>query len=734
MKYILLCLFAGLTLTSASAQNSFKAVVRDSETQAALPGVTAVLEGTTTGGVTNPDGQLEIQNIPDGLQVIVFQVLQYTERKITFIFPLVPNQPVEVLLRPADAENIEEVIITTTRSSRTIGNLPTRVEFIGGEELDEKSNMKPGDIRMLLNESTGIQTQQTSVASANANIRIQGLDGRYTQILKDGFPLYGGYSGGLSIMQIPPLDLKQVDIIKGSASTLYGGGAVAGLVNLISKKPTNQREISFMGDVTSALGLNLSGFYAQKFEKIGITLFAARNSNQAYDPAGIGFSAIPQFTRYTINPALYFYLHERATLKVGVNAGFEDRLGGAMDYIKGGRIPENSFFEQNETVRIGTQLDFSLLTKKDGVLNLKNSLNIFDRGIAQPNYFFGGRQLSSFSEVSYLVKRQAFDWVFGGNIWADKFEENEATAFGLRDFDQFIVGGFVQNNWDANDWLSVESGLRVDYAAMSGANNSERDDAFVLPRVALLFKINPKLTSRLGGGLGYKTPTIFTEDAETQVFRNVQPLDFDKVGPERSYGLNADANYRTGFSEDWTFSINQLFFFTHLQEPLVFDAEKLAGGIFAFENANGFTTTWGGETNIKLGYQDFKLFIGYTLVNANHHFNSNKAPVPLTARHRLNNVLVYEVEEKWRVGLEAYYFGPQTLSNGRKTRDYWVTGFMTERIWERFSLYVNFENFLDTRQTKFGSIYTGSIANPEFTEIYAPLDGFVINGGIKIRL
>ena len=734
MKYLLLCWLAGLPLTSANAQNSFKAVVRDSETQAVLPGVTAVLEGTTTGGVTNTDGQLEIQNIPDGLQVIVFQVLQYTERKITFIFPLVPNQPVEVLLRPADAENIEEVIITTTRSSRTIGNLPTRVEFIGGEELDEKSNMKPGDIRMLLNESTGIQTQQTSVASANANIRIQGLDGRYTQILKDGFPLYGGYSGGLSIMQIPPLDLKQVDIIKGSASTLYGGGAVAGLVNLISKKPTNQREISFMGDVTSALGLNLSGFYAQKFEKIGITLFAARNSNQAYDPAEIGFSAIPQFTRYTINPALYFYLHERATLKVGVNAGFEDRLGGAMDYIKGGRIPENSFFEKNETVRVGTQLDFSLLTKKDGVLNLKNSLNIFDRGIAQPDYFFSGRQLSSFSEVSYLVKRQAFDWVFGGNIWADKFEEDESTSFGLRDFDQFIIGGFVQNNWDANDWLSVESGLRVDYAAMSGANNSERDDAFVLPRVALLFKINPKLTSRLGGGLGYKTPTIFTEEAETQVFRNVQPLDFDKVAPEQSYGLNADVNYRTGFSEDWTFSINQLFFFTHLQNPLVFDAEKLAGGIFAFENANGFTTTWGGETNIKLGYQDFKLFIGYTLVNANHHFNGNQTPVPLTARHRLNNVLVYEVEEKWRVGLEAYYFGPQTLSNGRKTRDYWVTGFMTERIWERFSLYVNFENFLDTRQTKFGSIYTGSIANPEFTEIYAPLDGFVINGGIKIRL
>ena len=74
------------------------------------------------------------------------------------------------------------------------------------EELVEKGNMKPGDIRMLLNESTGIQTQQTSQVSASASIRIQGLDGKYTQLLQDGFPLYSGFAGGLSILQIPPLN------------------------------------------------------------------------------------------------------------------------------------------------------------------------------------------------------------------------------------------------------------------------------------------------------------------------------------------------------------------------------------------------------------------------------------------------------------------------------------------------------------------------------------------------
>lgn len=96
------------------------------------------------------------------------------------------------------------------------------MEFIGSEELEEKNVMKPGDIRMLLSESTGIQTQQTSAISGNAMIKIQGLDGKYTQILRDGFPVFSGAAAGLGMLQTPPLDLRQVEIIKGSSSTLYG--------------------------------------------------------------------------------------------------------------------------------------------------------------------------------------------------------------------------------------------------------------------------------------------------------------------------------------------------------------------------------------------------------------------------------------------------------------------------------------------------------------------------------
>ena len=140
------------------------------------------------------------------------------------------------------SEELEEIVVTSTRNRRSFEQQPTRIEVLGSEEINEKANMKPGDIRMLLNETTGIHIQQTSATSFNSNIRIQGLNGKYTQLLRDGMSMYGGFSSGLGLLQIAPLDLQQVEVIKGANSTLYGGGAIAGLVNLVTKKPGAQPE------------------------------------------------------------------------------------------------------------------------------------------------------------------------------------------------------------------------------------------------------------------------------------------------------------------------------------------------------------------------------------------------------------------------------------------------------------------------------------------------------------
>ncbi|WP_343303142.1 TonB-dependent receptor [Chitinophaga niabensis] len=622
-----------------------------------------------------------------------------------------------------EEKELEEVVISSTRSTRTIQNIPTRVEFIGGEELEEKGNMKPGDIRMMLNESTGIQTQQVSATSANASIRIQGLDGRYTQLLKDGFPLYAGFSGGLGLLQTPPLDLKQVEVIKGSSSTLYGGGAIAGLVNLISRVPTEERELRFLVNGTSAGGLDLSGFYGQKFEKVGFTLFASHNASRPYDPSNTGFTAIPKTSRFVFNPKLFVYFNPKTTFSFGVNTIFEDRTGGDILYIKGKGDNVHSYFEKNESKRFSTQLSLTHQFNEHSSLTVKNSVSNFSRTISVPDYVFDGKQWSSYTEVAYNRNGEKMDWVMGLNVYTDLFHEFPKDGSRKRDYEQYTIGGFVQNTWQASNWLALETGLRVDHVAEMGT--------VFLPRIAALFKITPELTSRIGGGLGYKTPTMFTEETERVQYREVEsPATLPPVF-ERSYGGNFDVNYSTSLSDKVNLSINQLFFYTKIKDPLLL---VLDNGHPTLRSAVGFIDTKGWETNVKVGFGDFKLFVGYTFTDAQLKDGLVKKDNPLTAKHRLNNVLMYELEEKWKIGLEAYYYSEQTLNDGAKGKPYWICGFMAEKLWEKFSLFINFENFLDARQTKFDTIYTGTVTNPVFRDIYAPLDGFVVNGGIKLNL
>ena len=214
MKKVIVFTIASFVAAITAAQNDFKAVVKEGHSNAPLPGATVAIPKLNKSVAADSSGKVFISGIPAGKYKIRFTYVGFVEKEMEFSFPQPDSAPAEVIMeRGEEEEEEEEVIIKSTRSTRTFRDIPTRVEFIAGEELDEKSNMKPGDIRMVLTESTGIQTQQTSATSANASIRIQGLDGRYTQILKDGLPLFAGFSGGLGLLQTPPLDLQQFEVI-----------------------------------------------------------------------------------------------------------------------------------------------------------------------------------------------------------------------------------------------------------------------------------------------------------------------------------------------------------------------------------------------------------------------------------------------------------------------------------------------------------------------------------------
>ncbi len=721
MKQIFIITLLIILSFCADAQNTFKAVVRNDRTKEVLKGATVAIPALKIAVTSDTSGLITINHIPNGRFEIAASYIGFGKQEKNISFPLThPEQLIEFGLEP-QSDQLDEVIIQTTRMSQNLRDIPTRIEALPLEELDEKSTMRPGDIKMLLGEATGIHVQQTSMVSGNASFRIQGLDSKYTQLLQDGMPMYQGFSGGLSLLQVSPLDLKQVEFIKGSASTLYGGGAIAGLVNLITKTP-DRAETTFLLNTSNTKSADLSGFYSQKWKHIGATIFGAYNYSHAYDPSNTGFTAIPQTNRLTFNPKVFLYLDRNNSGWFGVNTTYENRFGGDIEVIRGNASSEHQYFERNRTLRFSTQFSFTHNIDQSSSINVKNTVGYFDRQLHLSESDFGGKQLSSFSEVNYVSNKEKLNWVAGINVVTDRFDSQHS----LKDmgYSQTTLGAFIQHVYKAMDWFSIESGLRMDYN--HPAANDASNGLFLLPRLNALFKISKQLTSRIGGGLGYKMPTPFNDRSEQENYVDLQPLMNSQLKAEKSYGLNGDINYKTAIGDAWL-SVNQLFFLTKVNHPLMLENN-------AFLNAPGYVRTQGAETNLKVAIDELGLYLGYTYTDTKFNENGQFGTQPLTPKHRFSFDATYEVEGSFRFGAESFYTGSQLLSDGTQGRQFITFGLLVQKMWKHLDLFVNAENLTDRRQSRWDDIYTGTMAKPKFRDVYAPMDGVVINAGVRIKL
>ncbi len=633
----------------------------------------------------------------------------------------------DTIPKEKEAEELEEITIQSTRTSRTIRNTPTRIETIDAEELEEKSNMKPSNVSMLLHESTGLQVQQTSATSGNASIRVQGLDGRYTQLLKDGYSNFGNFASGLSILEIPPLDLKQVEVIKGPSSTLFGGGAIAGVINFISKTPTEKGEHNFIFNQSNIGQTNIGGYSSQRIGKWGYAILATLNFQNAYDVDKDDFSETPKSKNYTINPRFFYELNETTRFMLGNSFTQSNMKGGDMNVLRGNADNNHTYFEKNETKRNTTTFEFDKKTTDRNSFKLKQSLSFFDRKINIPNYEFSGLNTNAFTDASYLWVTDKSTFIAGINLVYDHFEQGTVSNLNAK---SFTNGAYLQHTWDISEFIKLENGLRIDNVKYSNINFS-KNQSFVLPKISALFKFDSNWSSRIGAGLGYKIPTVFTEQTETLQYQNVLAL--NEVQAEKSIGGTADVNFKTYLLDDFTMSINQMFFVTQIDKPLVLENN---GTDSYFINASKAIISHGFETNLKFIYkEDFKYFVGYTFTDARANYLDGQKFLPLLPKNKVNMALIYEKENNFKMGLEGYFTDTQFLYNGIQTPSFWEFGFMAEKtIFKKMALFINFENFTDVRQSNYEKVANGPHNAPTFNDIWTHTEGFTINGGVKLKL
>src|SRR3977135_129363 len=205
---------------------------------APVAGAEIVVAGRTY--PTDRRGEVRIDVIPGSIELTV---VKEGFAPVTTTITVAGGQQQPVTIELEKLPTVEETItVSATRTDRGLEDQPMRVEVLDREEIDEKLMMTPRDVVMTLNEMGGMRVQATSPSLGAASVRIQGMRGRYTRFLSDGLPLFGAQVGSFGLLQIPPMDLGKVEVIKGVASSQYGAGAMGGVVNLISRRPGKEPE------------------------------------------------------------------------------------------------------------------------------------------------------------------------------------------------------------------------------------------------------------------------------------------------------------------------------------------------------------------------------------------------------------------------------------------------------------------------------------------------------------
>ena len=617
----------------------------------------------------------------------------------------------------------ETVIVTATRTGRRIQDEPLRVEVIDEEEIEEKALMTPGSVAMLLGETTGLRVQTTAPSLGAANVRVQGLRGRYAQLLADGLPLYGSGGDSLGLLQVPPLDLGQVEVIKGAASALYGPAALGGVINLVSRRAPESR-VETLLNATTLGGADATAWIGRApVRGWSWTLLSGFHGQRRRDLDDDGWTDVASYARGVVRPRVFYESGAGASMFLTGGLIAEDRDAGTVD---DGVAPDGRpFVERLDTRRadVGAQGRWVLGSR---VFSARGSLahNGQDRRFGQVRE--RGSRRTAFGEVSLTGASGRHTWTVGGAFQQDRHAPEDVSRFAYR-FTAPAV--FVQDQVDLGPAASVSASARLDahseYGALFG------------PRVSVLLRPASGWTARLSAGGGSFAPTPFTEETDETGLSRLAPL--GDLEAEHAISFSADLAWARGpFEVAGTVFGSRV---AHAVQLAVIDEACATDDCItvALVNAAEPTRTWG--TELIARYRR-----GALLVMATHAWTRSteldvdvrrRREVPLTPRHAASFNVMWEGEAWGRAGFESYYIGRQELDDNpyRDTsRGYVLFGGLFERRAGPVRLFVNVENVADVRQTKHDPLIRPTrLPDGRWTvESWAPLDGRVLNGGVRV--
>ena len=591
--------------------------VLDAHTQEHLSFVNVQVEGTALGCLTDESGHFYLKNLPEGELTIVFSMMGYETEKRTVSL----RRDTLIEMNVAIAETsfmIDNVVVTANKYETKQREVATIVNVISPLIIQSTTSNTMADV---LNFQTGLRVEETCSNCGVPQIRINGLEGQYTQILMDSRPIFSSLASVYGLEQLPAGMVDRIEVIRGGGSALFGANAIAGVVNIITKEPTRNffnvsNTSAFTQQGTYDINTNLNASVVSENQKAGIYVFGVQRNRQQYDRDKDGYSDIPTLNSTTVGLRSFFKTSDYSKITAEYHHTTEFRRGGyGIDSLQPHESPLTEQLKHN--------IDAATMKWDMYTADSKHFVSAYTsfQHIGRDSYFGTNYNPDAYGKSTDIVSVTGAQYRFSypcGLMNADLSAGVEYSYNQLRDhilgYDRntlqrvHLGGGYVQNEWKNKQWSILVGGRLEQHSLLEKPIFSPRANVRYTP-------IDP-IILRVSYASGYRAPQIYEEDLHVgAVGGEVSLISLDEnLRPEYSHSVSGSIDMYQRFGK-WDLNLTLEGFFTQLNDvfTLVENGHDALGNLLLTRtNASGARVA-GLNVEAKVGYGHLLTFqAGYT--------------------------------------------------------------------------------------------------------------------------
>lgn len=562
--------------------------VKDAQTGEHVPFVVIKVKGTTIVTTTDNTGHFFLKNLPEGTFGIEARYLGYSSQTINVTIKKNKSQEVNFTLNPSDTD-IDEVVVSANRNETKRSMAPNLVNVIGSKVFDitQSTCLAKG-----LNFQPGVRTEDDCQNCGFTQVRINGLDGHYSQILVNSRPVFSSLNGVYGLEHIPANMIDRVEVVRGGGSALFGASAIGGTINIITKEPLHN-SASFAHNFMSQGGANSfdnvttgNVSLVTNDNKAGVYAYGQTRTRQGYDYDGDGYTELPELNNQTFGLNSFLRLNPYSKLSLQYHGIHEFRRGGnklnqapheaniaeqVEHNIQGGGLTYD-FYSPNEKDRLSAYFSFQTTARKsyyggigEGTEEDKETAEKAYGTTHNFTYVAGTQYVHSFDKLLFMPS----NLTLGGEY---NFDGLKDFIIGYdRHFKQNVRIGsfFFQNEWKNKQWSFLVGG-RLD-------KHNLVDHIIFSPRANLRFNPTENVNLRITYAGGFRAPQAFDEDLHVGVVggeRLVTTLAKNlKEERSNSFSVSADLYHRFGnvqtnlLIEGFYTDLNNVFALRQLSQP-----------------------------------------------------------------------------------------------------------------------------------------------------------------------